>query len=153
MEYINKAANKSGCFLCQKPKESDDVSNLILHRGKDNFIVLNIYPYNTGHLMIAPYRHIGDPSELSEDEVKEHLEMVKLGLKILTKAMNPEGFNIGMNLGKAAGAGVADHIHTHIVPRWQGDTNFMPIIANTKVLPESLASTYQKLKQALESLR
>jgi len=152
MEYINKAANESGCFLCQKPKE-DDVSNLILYRGKHNFIVLNVYPYNTGHLMVAPYRHIGDPSQLSEDEAREHLGLVKLGLQLLTKAMSPEGFNIGMNLGRAAGAGVADHIHTHIVPRWQGDTNFMPVISNTKVLPESLSSTYQKLKKALDSLR
>jgi ATP adenylyltransferase len=153
MEYINKAANESGCFLCQKPKEDDDVSNLILYRGKHNFIVLNVYPYNTGHLMVAPYRHIGDPSQLSEDEAREHLGLVKLGLQLLTKAMSPEGFNIGMNLGRAAGAGVADHIHTHIVPRWQGDTNFMPVISNTKVLPESLSSTYQKLKKALDSLR
>jgi ATP adenylyltransferase len=103
--------------------------------------------------MVAPYRHIGDPSQLSEDEAREHLGLVKLGLQLLTKAMSPEGFNIGMNLGRAAGAGVADHIHTHIVPRWQGDTNFMPVISNTKVLPESLSSTYQKLKKALDSLR
>lgn len=153
MEYINKAAEEPGCFLCQKPREDNDPANLILHRGESNFIILNTYPYNTGHLMVAPYRHIGDLSLLSEAEAKEHLEMVKLGLKVLAQAMRPEGFNIGMNLGRAAGAGVADHIHTHIVPRWQGDTNFMPIIADTKVLPEMLAATYQKLKQILAALR
>ncbi len=150
MEYINKATEESGCFLCRKSKEADDASNLILYRGESNFIILNVYPYNTGHLMVAPYRHVGDPSLLSDAEAREHLEMVKLGLKLLTETMSPEGFNIGMNLGKAAGAGLADHIHTHIVPRWQGDTNFMPIIADTKVLPESLTATYQKLKQNLK---
>lgn len=153
MEYINKAPEETECFLCQKPLENDDVSNLILYRGKSNFIILNVYPYNTGHLMVAPYRHIGDPSLLTEAEGTEHLEMVKLALRVLKQVMSPEGFNIGMNLGRAAGAGVADHIHTHIVPRWQGDTNFMPTIADTKVLPESLSATYQKLKQGLESLR
>ncbi len=150
MEYINKAAEEPGCFLCRKSKEDDDASNLILYRGESNFIILNVYPYNTGHLMVAPYRHVGDLSLLSDAEAREHLEMVKLGLKLLTETMSPEGFNIGMNLGKAAGAGLADHIHTHIVPRWQGDTNFMPIIADTKVLPESLTITYQKLKQNLK---
>jgi ATP adenylyltransferase len=150
MEYINKAAEEPGCFLCRKSKEDDDASNLILYRGESNFIILNVYPYNTGHLMVAPYRHVGDPSLLSDAEAREHLEMVKLSLKLLTETMSPEGFNIGMNLGKAAGAGLADHIHTHIVPRWQGDTNFMPIIADTKVLPESLTTTYQKLKQNLK---
>lgn len=153
MEYINRAAEEPSCFLCRKSKEDDDTSNLILYRGESNFIILNVYPYNTGHLMVAPYRHVGDPSLLSDAEAREHLEMVKLGLKLLSETMSPEGFNIGMNLGKAAGAGLADHIHTHIVPRWQGDTNFMPVIADTKVLPESLATTYQKLKQSLERLR
>lgn len=153
MEYINKANEGQGCFLCDKPRENSDSSNLILYRGKSNFIILNSYPYNTGHLMVAPYRHLGHPSLLNEVEAKEHLEMIILGLKVLTAAMKPEGFNIGMNLGRAAGAGVADHIHTHIVPRWQGDTNFMPVIGGTKVLPEMLAATYEKLKQSLAALR
>ncbi len=153
MEYINRAAQEPGCFLCQKPKENNDPANLILYRGESNFIILNSYPYNTGHLMVAPYRHIGDPSLLNKAEAKEHLEIIQLGLRVLTEVMRPEGFNIGMNLGRVAGAGLADHIHTHIVPRWQGDTNFMPVIADTKILPETLAATYQKLKQAIEALR
>lgn len=151
IEYILQA-EKDGCFLCEKPKESKDESNLILYRGKGNFIILNSFPYNTGHLMVAPYRHIGNLDGLTDEEAKEHFNLVKLGLKLLIEVVKPAGFNIGMNLGKAAGAGVDDHIHTHIVPRWQGDTNFMPVIADTKVLPEALAKTYKKLKDSLPNM-
>ena len=151
MEYILET-DKSGCFLCQYPKEDSDELNLILYRGDSNFIILNRFPYNPGHLMVAPYRHLGTLQDLIDIEAKEHIDLVKKSVELLIKAMNPHGFNVGMNLGKVAGAGVDDHIHTHIVPRWQGDTNFMPVVADTKVLPESLPATYKKLKDCMSSL-
>jgi len=150
IEYILQS-EKGSCFLCEKPKEENDESNLILYRGKGNFIILNSFPYNPGHLMVVPYRHISHLDEFTDEEAKEHFDLVKLGLKLLNEVIKPTGFNIGMNLGKVAGAGVDDHIHTHIVPRWQGDTNFMPVISNTKVLPEALASSYKKLKAGLRT--
>jgi len=151
MEYILET-DKNGCFLCQYPKEDSDELNLILYRGDSNFIILNRFPYNPGHLMVAPYRHLGILQDLTDVEAKEHIDLVKKSVELLIKVMNPHGFNVGMNLGKIAGAGVDDHIHTHIVPRWQGDTNFMPVIADTKVLPESLAATYKKLKDCMNGL-
>jgi len=134
------------CILCEKPKQNNDSLNYILYRGDKNFIILNSYPYNPGHLMVAPYRHVASLEGLTEEERHEHFEIVSRGIKVLRQVFNPGGFNIGMNVGKAAGAGIDDHFHTHIVPRWQGDTNFMPVLADIRVLPEALAETYQKLK-------
>jgi ATP adenylyltransferase len=148
MEYI-LTGNPQECFFCQKTKESRDVSNYILHRGGKNFVILNAYPYNPGHLMIAPFRHVARLEDLTKEELSEHFEMVTNSTQAIAETLNPEGFNIGLNMGKAAGAGVVDHIHTHVVPRWTGDTNFMPIISNTKVLPQALDSTYQKLKEGM----
>ncbi len=136
----------TGCFLCEKPKQKDDEANQILYCGEKNFVMLNAYPYNPGQLLIAPYRHVATLEELTREELHEHFEIVSRSVKILKKALKPEGFNVGINLGKAAGAGIDDHVHTHIVPRWNGDTNFMPIIANAKVLSEALTDTYKKLK-------
>jgi ATP adenylyltransferase len=154
IEYILEAkdANKVGCILCHKPKEADGQANLILHRGKTNFIILNAFPYNPGHLMVAPYRHLGKLEDLSDEESREHFDLVKLSIKLLEEAIKPSGFNTGMNLGRVAGAGIEDHLHTHVVPRWQGDTNFMPVVADTKVLPQALASSYINLKKSLDSL-
>jgi ATP adenylyltransferase len=151
MEYI-AAEKPQGCILCEKPKEDRDALNYILYRGKWNFVILNSYPYNPGHLMVAPYRHAGSLEELSEEELREHFDIVRKANKMLREAFCPHGFNIGINIGKAAGAGIEGHVHTHIVPRWEGDTNFMPVISNTRILPESLASTYEKLKQKVEIL-
>jgi ATP adenylyltransferase len=151
IEYILQPKG-DGCFLCEKPKEDNDELNLILWRGKSNFIILNSFPYNSGHLMVAPYRHVGHLDGLTDEEAKEHFDLVKRSLRLLTKVTEPAGFNIGMNLGKVAGAGVDDHIHTHVVPRWQGDTNFMPVISNTNVLPEALAATYKRLKDGLRNM-
>ena len=148
IEYIQKAPD-SGCILCQKPQESNDEANFILYRGQHNFIILNAFPYNPGHLMVAPYRHIGNLQDLRDEEAKELFNIIKKGLELLKEAMEPMGFNIGLNLGRVAGAGIAEHIHTHIVPRWQGDTNFMPVLSDTKVLSEALISTYLKLKAKL----
>ncbi len=147
-----KGESKNGCFLCQLPREKEDEKNLILFRGECNFIILNAYPYNSGHLMVVPYRHIGKLEDLTDAESKEHLDLVKMSIKLLKKVYQPTGFNTGMNLGRTAGAGVADHIHTHIVPRWQGDANFMPVISDTKVLPESLPMTYKRLKEGIAGL-
>jgi len=150
-EYI-LGTKKVGCFLCRKPKENKDEANFILHRGKTNFIILNSFPYNPGHLLIAPYRHIGNLDDLTDDETTEHITLLKLSLKLLADVTKPAGFNLGMNLGKVSGAGLDDHIHSHIVPRWLGDTNFMAVTANTKVVSEGLADIYKKLKDRLPSL-
>jgi len=146
--YI-EVAREPGCFLCQKPAQGDDEQALILHRGRYNFMILNLFPYNPGHLLVAPYQHTADLNDLGRDEAQEHFEMVKKALELLKETMGPEGFNIGLNLGGVGGAGVTEHLHTHIVPRWQGDTNFMPVLCDTKVIPEALVDTYRKLKARL----
>ncbi len=147
-EYIQKPA-PGACILCQKPAENNDEQNLILYRGQHNFIILNAFPYNSGHLMVAPYRHVAALQDLTDPEACEHFQLVKRSLQLLTEAMRPDGFNVGLNLGKVAGAGIAQHIHTHVVPRWEGDTNFMPVLSNTKVISEALVATYQKLRAKL----
>jgi len=135
-----------GCILCDKPKENNDTLNYILYRGDKNFVIMNSYPYNPGHLMIAPYRHIANLEELTDEERNEHFKIVSRSVKLLRQVFKPDGFNLGINTGKVAGAGIDDHFHTHIVPRWQGDTNFMPVISDVRVVPEALAETYEKLK-------
>jgi len=146
MKYILE--KKEGCFLCSVVEEKNrDDKNFLVYRGKYVFIILNIYPYNNGHLMIVPIRHLKDIESLTKEEESEIFALTKRSVKILKKVMNPQGFNMGMNLGKCSGAGVEDHLHLHIVPRWVGDTNFMPIVADTKVLPQSLAELYKVLKK------
>ena len=145
IEYI-QMEKPEGCILCDKPKQNSDALNYILYRGGKNFVIMNTYPYNPGHLMIVPYRHIAQLEELTDEERNEHFEIVGRSIKLLKQVLNPGGFNIGINVGKVAGAGIVDHFHTHIVPRWQGDTNFMPVLADVRVLPEALAETYQRLK-------
>jgi ATP adenylyltransferase len=145
IQYI-QGEKPEGCILCDKPKENKDVKNYILYRGKKNFIMLNSYPYNPGHLLIAPYRHIGTPEELSEAERNEHFEIISRCIAVLKKELKPGGFNIGANLGKVAGAGIEDHFHSHIVPRWQGDTNYIPVLADIRIVPQALADTYKSLK-------
>jgi ATP adenylyltransferase len=145
VEYIKKATEEKGCILCQKPAQNDDVANYILCRGENNFAMLNAYPYNSGHLMIAPYRHVADLGELFMAELHEHFEMVSRGTAVLKQVFQPAGFNIGMNLGRVAGAGIDKHLHSHVVPRWAGDTNFMPVIGGIRVINEALAETYKVL--------
>ncbi|MBI2868922.1 MAG: HIT domain-containing protein [Chloroflexi bacterium] len=134
------------CILCEKAGETDDAANYLLYRAEQNFIILNSYPYNPGHIMVAPYRHVAVLEELEEGERNEHFALVCRATTVLKQVFRPAGFNIGINLGKIAGAGIDDHVHTHLVPRWQGDTNFMTVTADVRVLPEALASTYEKLK-------
>ena len=148
IEYIQRAT-ESGCILCQKPEENKDEANCILYRGKHNFVILNAFPYNPGHLMVVPYRHIANLQDLTDEEAKEHFDIIKKGLELIKETMKPDSFNIGLNMGKAAGAGIAEHLHTHIVPRWAADTNFMPVLSDTKVIPEALTATYQKLRAKL----
>ena len=145
IQYIQMEKPK-GCILCEKPGENNDAINHILYRGDKNFVILNNYPYNPGHLMVAPYRHVAGLEELTEEERHEHFEIVSLSIKVLRQVFNPGGFNTGANMGKVAGAGIEDYFHTHIVPRWQGDTNCMPVLSNVRVIPEALAETYQKLE-------
>jgi ATP adenylyltransferase len=145
MEYI-MSEKPSGCILCDKPGANKDAVNYILYRGEKNFVLLNTYPYNPGHLMIAPYRHVAGLEDLAAEELHEHIEIVSRSLRVLRKVFNPGGFNIGINMGKVAGAGITDHVHTHIVPRWQGDTNFMPVFSDARVIPQALADTYEQLK-------
>jgi ATP adenylyltransferase len=149
IEYL-QMDKPDGCILCDKPKEDNDAANYILFRGGHNFVILNCYPYNPGHLMVAPYRHMDSLEKLDDAELHEHYEIVRWSLTVLRKVFTPAGFNVGMNLGRVAGAGIEDHIHTHIVPRWSGDTNFMPVLADVRVMPEALADTYQKLKAAFQ---
>ncbi len=135
-----------GCILCEKPSEDKDVQNYILYRGEKNFIMLNSYPYNPGHLLVAPYRHTGNLAELTVEERNEHFELINRSLVVLKKEFDPGGFNIGANIGKVAGAGIEDHFHSHIVPRWQGDTNYVPVISDLRVVPQALADTYKMLE-------
>ena len=145
IKYIRQ--NKpQGCIMCDKPKENKDEANGILFRGKHNFVMMNNYPYNPGHLMVVPYRHIANLEELTAEEKQEFLDTITRCIGALKKAMKPAGFNVGINLGKVAGAGIADHIHTHVVPRWNGDTNFMPVMADIRVVPQAIADTYKELK-------
>jgi len=144
MEFI-LAEKPGGCILCDRPKGKEDKASLILYRGERNFVMLNKYPYNPGHLMVSPYRHVPTLEDLSDEELWEHADLVRRSTRALRRAFQPAAFNIGINIGRTAGAGIGDHIHTHVVPRWEGDTNFMPVVANTRVLPEGLASTYDRL--------
>ncbi len=146
IKYIEVAKNE-GCFLCEKPRQDDDANNLILLRGQFNLVILNSFPYNPGHLMVAPFRHVSSPEMFAREEMVEHSELVNRSLKVLREVLAPAGFNIGINLGRVAGAGLEGHVHTHVVPRWQGDANFMPVLADAKVIPEALADTYRKLKE------
>jgi len=145
IKYIQMEKSK-GCILCEKPRQDSDAENYILFRGDKNFVMMNIYPYNPGHLMIAPYRHIDSLEGLSDEESHEHIDLTNRSIVVLRKVLNPEGFNLGINIGQAAGAGIADHVHTHIIPRWQGDTNFMTTVSDIRVVPEALAESYKKLK-------
>ena len=144
MEYI-LSEKSEGCIFCDKPAENKDRDNLILWRGEYSFVIMNFYPYNNGHVMIVPYRHINDLNLIEDPESLELFNGMATSTHILKKLFKPEGFNIGMNLGRIAGAGIDDHLHFHIVPRWSGDTNFMPIVGHTKVVSEGLWETYDQL--------
>jgi len=144
-EYI-EGFREDECIFCSKPAENADEKNLILARGRTAFVIMNRYPYANGHLMVAPFRHTGEIENLLPAETGELFALVQKSVAVVRAAVNAEGFNIGFNIGRAAGAGIADHIHLHIVPRWLGDVNYLPILGETKVICECLADTYKKLK-------
>ncbi|MFP4547773.1 MAG: HIT family protein [Fidelibacterota bacterium] len=151
MEYILSEKPKE-CFLCQYPQENNDQKRLILYRGDETFIIMNYYPYNNGHLLIAPYQHTNQLSDLSDAAKLEMMKLMEVSIDILGKAMRAQGFNTGLNFGQVGGAGVKDHLHMHVVPRWNGDTNFMPIIGHTKVISEGLEETWAKLHKYYQKL-
>jgi len=151
MEYILDNGKDEGCFLCRAAEASkkDSASLFVIHKTDTTILVMNRFPYNNGHLLAAPIRHAADLTDLSHDEMAGLLEMTALSEKLLRKVVKPQGFNIGVNIGAVSGAGLPGHVHVHIVPRWQGDTNFMPVTADTKIIPQALDSLYKKLLKAL----
>ena len=147
LEYIQSADEQGGCVFCLAPRR-DDEAGLVVHRGEHAFVLLNRYPYASGHLMVAPYRHEGAFGGLRAEEALEIHELAATAIGVLQDVMAPQGFNLGWNLGRVAGAGIVDHVHQHLVPRWGGDTNFMPVLADVKVMPEALEATRRKLAEA-----
>ena len=152
MEYITQD-KPDECIFCTLPNSGDDEKNFILFQGRHSFVVMNIFPYNNGHLMVSPYRHIACITDLDKEESLEVTELTKGCIEILRIQNTPDGFNVGFNIGKSAGAGYGDHIHNHIVPRWAGDTNFMPVLAETKIHPEHLQKSYKRLSPHFKKLR
>lgn len=147
MEYLGdvRAEKPKGCVFCVLPQEQDDRNNLIVFRGTTHFVILNRFPYNSGHLMVVPNQHTNELAKLSPAEMQEMLELTRRSTDALKHAYKAEGFNIGMNLGQAGGAGIREHMHLHIVPRWIGDTNFMPVLAETKAMPQHLLTSYDSI--------
>ena len=150
LEYI-LAEKPSGCIFCYSP-DVDRKEALLVYEGEHAFVMLNKFPYNNGHLMVAPKKHVAELTGLDEGEYDELMKLVKASSSVLKKALSPDGINVGMNIGKAAGAGIEAHIHMHLVPRWEGDTNFMPVLTDTRVMPEHLTNTYDKLEPFFREL-
>ena len=151
LQYVQDGGKSDGCIFCTKPAAGDDDENLIVHRGEHCYVLLNLYPYANGHLMVAPYRHLGEVGEFTAEERGEMWELLDQSIIALTGAMSPEGLNSGINLGRVAGAGVVGHVHLHVVPRWNGDTNFMPVLADVRVMPEHLSRTLAQVRAAWPS--
>ncbi len=147
LEYIATADEYDGCIFCLAAGTSDE-DGLVVHRGTCAFVLMNKYPYSSGHLLVAPYRHVAELGELADEEVLEIHRLAAAGMGAMAETYGPQGYNLGWNLGRIAGAGITDHVHLHVVPRWAGDTNFMPVLADVKVLPEHLADTCRKLSAA-----
>ena len=148
LAYVKDASKdiEEDCIFCAKPAQDDDAANLIVHRGEHSFVILNLYPYTNGHLMVAPYEHIGRLQELSPETTAEMMALAQRAMGRLEEVYDPHGYNVGFNQGRVAGAGVEHHIHLHVVPRWGGDTNFMPVIADTRVMPQTLEQSYEALR-------
>lgn len=152
MAFI-KAPKSRNCIFCDKARDSveKDRDNLVLLRGERAFVMLNLYPYTNGHMMVAPYQHCAELEALDGETLKEMMLLVGRGIRALRRALNPQGFNVGANLGRVAGAGVEEHVHLHIVPRWNGDNSFMPVLAETRMIPELLPQTYDGLVAAFKA--
>jgi ATP adenylyltransferase len=151
MDYIAQDRSE-GCVFCAKPLVGDDRAVYIVHRGSRAFVILNAFPYNNGHIMVAPYAHLADLEELPADTLHEMMDLAQQCTRALKEVFRPDGLNLGFNLGSAAGAGIKDHLHLHLVPRWQGDTNFMPVLADVRVIPQSLERSYELLTEAFAHL-
>ena len=149
MSYLQSpSASTSGCIFCDKPAEGRDAENLLVWRGASAYVILNLYPYNNGHFMVVPYEHVDSPEHLAPAVLTELFVLLNQGLAALRTMYQPQAFNIGMNIGAAAGAGIAQHVHLHAVPRWAGDTNFMTVAAGTRVIPEDLRLTWERMRAA-----
>jgi ATP adenylyltransferase len=152
-EYLEQEKHPNdACVFCQAIQGTDDKANLVLHRNEACFIIFNRYPYNNGHLLVVPYRHVGDLEGLTADESANVMHVVRYGVHLLRSAFQPNAVNIGMNLGAAAGAGILDHVHMHIVPRWEGDTSYMTVFSGTRVISEALERTYERLTAAMSEM-
>ena len=149
LEYVQSADEQPGCVFCLA-RDGDDAERLVVHRGERAFVLLNKFPYASGHVMVAPARHVGDFGALEDEEALEVHRLAAEAITALRRVYSPDGFNLGWNLGRVAGAGVLDHVHLHVVPRWSGDTNFMPVLGDVKVLPEHLVTTRERLAEAWE---
>ena len=145
-QYVTQQAPSEGCVFCAKMQQENDEENFVIHRGRHNCVLLNLFPYTSGHLMIVPCRHIGQLADADDATWMEMMVLTRKAEQALQKTYRPDGINLGMNLGKSAGAGVADHIHMHVLPRWHADSNFITVVGETRVLPEALSETYRKLK-------
>jgi ATP adenylyltransferase len=152
MKYIEKNEKEDGCVFCNAQARDDSAANLIAFRGKRAFVILNLYPYTSGHLMVVPFEHLATLEELNPATRAEMMELTSQCMVVLQKNYQPQGFNMGANIGKAAGAGVPGHVHIHIVPRWGGDTNFMTTLGEARVLPELLEDTYKRIREGFASL-
>jgi ATP adenylyltransferase len=150
LKYLKQAGNNDECIFCTKPDQGDDREALIVHRGERCFVILNLFPYTNGHLMVSPFEHIGRFQEIPAETTAEMNALAQRSMEILESVYGPEGFNLGINQGRIAGAGVEGHIHLHVVPRWAGDNNYMPVIADTKVMPQSLEESYDALSGGFE---
>jgi ATP adenylyltransferase len=148
LEYVKDAAkdNEDECIFCAKPAAGDDEANLIVHRGEHCFVILNLFPYTNGHLMVAPYEHTGELQDLDAETVAEMMALAQTAMRRLEEVYSPHGYNVGFNQGRIAGAGYENHIHMHVVPRWGGDTNFMPVLADTRVMPQTPQQSYEALR-------
>lgn len=148
LAYVKDASkdNDEGCIFCTKPAEGDDPGNFIVHRGASCFVILNTFPYTNGHLMVAPYEHVGRLQDVPAETTAEMMLLVQRAIGLLEEAYGPQGYNVGVNQGRVAGAGFEGHIHMHVVPRWGGDTNYMPVLADTRVMPQSLEQSYEALR-------
>jgi ATP adenylyltransferase len=154
IDSFKNAKENTDCVFCDIEKQNvEDMSNLIVDKGKLSFTILNLYPYNNGHMMIVPYRHTSDFISLTDEENVEIMDGIRNGYKVLKEVLHPEGFNVGINIGRNAGAGIHEHIHFHIVPRWNGDTNFMPVIGEVKVISQDLIETKKKILEAYKNIK
>jgi len=152
-QYVTSTGKADRCVLCDAAASPDDSASLVVYRGREAFVILNRYPYTSGHVMIVPYRHVSTLENLSDEALVEMTRLVKTTERHIRELYHPEGMNVGMNLGKSAGAGIAEHLHLHVLPRWTGDTNFMTVIGETRVMPESLEVTWQRLHAAYDGAR